>query len=79
MLKLRKNRKGRFIIFSLLGIGWRARTVIFPKGAKAAGWFGVTRIIKETLIEGHKKPSLTPRSAAIPFGFDVGRSFANVF
>ena len=54
--------------------------MIFPEGAKAYGWFGVTKILKETLIEGHKKPSPPPRNASIPSGFSVtrDRSFANV-
>jgi len=54
--------------------------VIFPEGAKAEGWFGVTKILKETLIEGHKKPSPPPRNASIPSRFPVSRdrSFANV-
>ena len=50
LLQLRKNSKGRFIVLSLLGNGGQARSVIFPEGAKAKGWFGVTTILKETLI-----------------------------
>jgi len=63
-----------------LGNGGQARTVIFPKGAKAEGWFRVTKILKETLIEGHKKPSPPPKNASIPSRFSVSRdrSFANV-
>jgi len=40
----------------------------------------VTEILKETLIEGHKKPSPTPSSAPIRSRFAVGRDkpFANV-
>jgi len=65
---------------SLLANGGQAGTVIFPEGAKAEGWFGVTKILKETLIEGHKKPSPPPRNASISSRFPVSRdrSFANV-
>jgi len=54
--------------------------VIFPDGSKAEGWFGVTKILMETLIEGHKKPCPTPRNASIPSRFPVSRdtSFTNV-
>jgi len=45
--------------------------VIFPEGAKAVGWFGVTKIFKETLTEGHKKPSPPPRNAYVPSRFPV--------
>jgi len=39
-----------------------------------------TKILKKTLILGHKKPSPTTRNAPIPSRFAVGRdrSFANV-
>jgi len=54
--------------------------VIFPEAAKAEGCFGVTNILKETLIEGHKKPSPPLRNASIPSRLPVrrDRSFANV-
>jgi len=80
LLQLRKNSKGRFIVLSLLGNGGQARTMIFPEGAKAEGCFGVTKILKETLIEGHKKPSPTPRNASIPsrFPMSMDRSFASI-
>jgi len=57
LLQLRKNGNGRFIVFSLLGNGGPSRTVIFPEGAEADGWFGVSKILKEILIKGHKKSS----------------------
>jgi len=40
----------------------------------------VVEILKETLIEGHKKPYAQPRNAPIPSKFLVSRdgSFANV-
>jgi len=80
LLQLKKNSKGTFIVLSLLGNGGQARSVIFPEDAKAEGWFGVTKILEETLIEGHKKPSPPPRNASIPSKFPVSgdRSFANV-
>jgi len=54
--------------------------VIFPDGTNAEGWFGVTKILEETLIECHKKPSPPPRNASIPSRFPASRdrSFANV-
>jgi len=54
--------------------------MIFPEDAKAEDWFGVTQILKETLIEGHKKPSPPSRNASIPCRFPVSRdrSCANV-
>jgi len=54
--------------------------VIFPEGAKAEGGFKVTKILKETLIEGHKKPPPPPRKASFPSRVPVSRdrSFANV-
>ena len=80
MLQFRKNSKGRFIVLSLLSNGGQTRTVFFHKGAKEEGWFGVTKILLETLIEGHKKPSSPPSNASIPSSFPVSidRSFANV-
>jgi len=56
--QLRKNSKGRFIIFSLLGIGGQARTVIFPEDAKAEGSYEITRILKEILISQKGKSLL---------------------
>ena len=80
MLQLGNNSEDRFIVFSLLGNGGRARTLIFYKGAKMEDWFGVTKILEDTLIGGCKKPSLTPRSARSPSRFVVCRdlSFAKV-
>jgi len=81
VLRLGKNSKGRFIVFSVSGNGGRSRTVVFHEGANPPeGWFGVTKVLKETLMDGHKKPSPTPRSAPIPPRFAVGRdrSFAYV-
>jgi len=79
LLQLRKNGNDRFIVFSLLGDGGQSRTVIFPEGAKANGWFGVSKILKEILIEGHKRSS-PPSMAARPRSrLSVGRTkyFAN--
>jgi len=44
--------RGRFIIFSLLGNFGRSRTIIFPEGVKAEGWFALTKLLKESLIGG---------------------------
>jgi len=79
LLQLRKNNNGRFIVFSLLGTGGQSRTVIFPEGAKAEGWFGVSKILKEILIKGHKKSSPSLMNAPPCSRFTVGRkkSFAN--
>ena len=80
LLQLRRNNKGRFIVLSLLGNDGKVRTVIFLEGEKADGWFGVTKMFKETLIEGHKKRSYSLRSAPIPSRLRVSRyrSFASV-
>ena len=77
MLQLRKNSNGRFIVFSLLGNGGQSRTVIFPKGRRLVG---VSKILKEILIKGHKKSSPSPMNAPPHSRFTVGRknsSFAN--
>ena len=80
LLQLRKNTKGRFIVLSLLGNGGQVRSVIFPEGAKAEGWFRVTKILKKMLIEGHKKPHPPPRKGMFPSREPASRdrSFANV-
>ena len=79
LLQLRKNSNGRFIVFSLLGNGEQSRTISFPEGAKAEGWFGVSKILKEILIKGHKKSSPSPKNAPTHSRFTVGRkrSLAN--
>ena len=79
LLRLRKNSNGRFIVFSLLSNGGQYRTVIFPEGTKAEGWFGVSKILKEILIKGHKKSSPSPMNDPPRSRFTVGRkkSFAN--
>jgi len=79
LLQLRKNGNVRFIVFSLLGDGGQSRTVIFPEGMKADGWFGVSKVLKEFLIEGHKKSSPSSMAARPCSRLSVGRknSFAN--
>jgi len=52
LLQLRQNSRGRFIVFSLLGNFGRARTIIFPEGMKAEGWFSLTNLLKESLVGG---------------------------
>jgi len=47
LLQLRKNKGGRFIVFSQFSYFGRPRTIIFTKGPKADGWFGVTKLLKE--------------------------------
>jgi len=32
----------------------RSRSIIFPEGPKADGWFGVAKLLKQVLMEGHK-------------------------
>ena len=74
MLQLRKNSKGRFIVFSLLDDSGQSRTIVFLEGAEAEGWFGLSKILKRTLTEGHKKPSPTTRSDPFPSRFAAGRT-----
>ena len=50
LLHLRKNKNGRFIVFSELSYSGRPRTIIFQEGPKADGWFGVSKLLKETLL-----------------------------
>ena len=50
LLQLRKNKNERFIVFSQLSYSSRPRTVIFVEGPKADGWFGVSKLLKETLL-----------------------------
>jgi len=52
LLQLRKNARGRFLVFSVLGGSGRSRTVIFPEGSFADGWFAVSKTLKEFLIYG---------------------------
>ena len=49
---VRQNARGRFIVFSLIGGIGRSRTLIFPEGSKADGWFALTKLLKESLISG---------------------------
>ena len=42
LLQMRKNKRGRFIVFSQLSYSGKSRTIIFPEGPKADGWFGIT-------------------------------------
>jgi len=57
LLKLRQNARGRFIVFSLIGGIGRSRTLIFPEGSKADGWFALTKLLKESLISGNSEAS----------------------
>jgi len=41
LLQLRKNVRGRFIVFSLFGSYGRSRTIIFLEGSNADGWFAL--------------------------------------
>jgi len=57
LMQLRQNAKGRFIVFSLIGGISPSRTLIFPKGSKADGWFALTKLLKESLISGKSEAS----------------------
>jgi len=57
LLQLSKNVSGRFIVFSLIGGFGQSRTIIFPEGSNADGWFALTKILKEFLIYGNLEAS----------------------
>jgi len=57
LLQLRQNARGRFIVFLLLGSIGRSRTIIFPEGSLAEGWFAVTKLLKESQIFGKGEAS----------------------
>jgi len=50
LLQLRKNKNGRFIVLSEFSYSGRSRTVIFPEGHKAEGWFGISKLLKDSLL-----------------------------
>jgi len=52
LLQLRQNARGRFIVFSLFGSIGRSRTIIFPEGSTADGWFALTKLLRESLFVG---------------------------
>ena len=60
---MRKNKRGRFIVFSHLSYSGKSRTIIFPEGPKADGWFGIAKLLKETLIGASKASSAFPKEA----------------
>ena len=66
LLQLRKNANGRFIMLSHFAYPGQSRTLIFPEGPKADGWFGVANLFKKMLIDtnraGSSKQKRTPRS-----------------
>jgi len=63
LLQMRKNKRGRFIVFSHLRYSGKSRTIIFPEGPKADGWFGITKLLKETLIGASKASPAFPKEA----------------
>jgi len=79
LLQLRKNARGRFIVFSVFWGSGRSRTVIFPEGSSADGWFARTKILKEFLIYGNHEASPMQRSTSVAFKSRVGchLSYAN--
>ena len=78
LLQLRKNARGRFIVFSVFGGSGRSRTVIFPEGSYANGWFALTKILKEFLIYGKHEASPKQRSTSVAFKSRVGRHLSYV-
>jgi len=54
LLQLRKNSNGRFIMLSHFAYSGQLRTLIFPEGPKADGWFGVANLFKKVLIEANR-------------------------
>lgn len=44
-----KRKIYSFIVFAQFSYSGRPRTIIIPGGPKANGWFGVTKLLKETL------------------------------
>ena len=66
LLQLRKNSNGRFILLSHFTSSSQPRTLVFPKGPKPDGWFGVANLFKKVLIDANrawsgkqKRPSRT--------------------
>ena len=41
-------------MLSFYGNSGRSRSIIFPEGPNADGWFGVAKLLKEVLIEANK-------------------------
>jgi len=80
LLLLRKNVRGRFIVFSLVGSFGRSGTIIFPDGSNADGWLALTKILEESLIYGNLEASSKQFSRPVARKFRVGRnlSFADV-
>ena len=66
LLQLRKNINGRFIMLIHYTNLDRSRSIIFPEGPNIDGRFGIAKLLKKVLIEGHKslssKLQLTPRT-----------------
>jgi len=54
LLQLRKNFNGRYITLSNFTNSGQSRSIIFPEGPKADGWFSVGKMLKELLIEANK-------------------------
>ena len=80
LLQLRKSTRGRFIVFSRFAHSRKSRTIIFPWGPYADGWFGVTKLLKKMLISGYIKGRTLPCVTTTSMRSSVNRrsSYSNV-
>jgi len=69
-----ENARGKFIVFSLIGSIGRSRTIIFPDGSKADGWFAITRLLKESLLSRKGEAPVKKWKRAVANKPRVGRS-----
>ena len=75
LLQLRKNVRGRFIVFSLIGGSGHSRTIVFPEGSNA-----LTTILKVfDLWASGGLPKLMSRSLLFKSRVDHHLSYGNVF
>ena len=75
LLQLRKHFKRQFIVLSQFRSSCQSRTIIFPEGDKADGWFRVTKIMKDSLINGYKMASTHHKSGPVDFNCREGQCF----
>ena len=71
LLQVRKNKR-KVHCFSQLSYSSRPRTIILPEGPKANGWFGVSKLLKETLIAASNSSFAKSKEAS-----NAARSFTN--